>query len=342
VAFSHAAYSISEGDGVAVITVTLSAPSGKSVTVDYATADGTATAWHDYTPISGTLAFASGVTTQTFSVSILDDALDEDDEIVILTLANAVNATLTAPNPATLTIVDDDDPPAASFSQATYSMGEGESTAVITITLSAPSGKMVTVGYATSDGTATAGQDYTPISGTLTFASWVTVQTFSVTILDDALDEDDETVILTLANAVNATLGSPNPAILTLVDDDAGLPSVAFSQAVYTVSMDADAASITVTLNTPSDRLVTVDYIASQEAIVVGNNQLTHSGTLTFTPGVVLQTFVVMLPQDGGKTIQLTLTNPVNATLGTPSNAVLTIEDTRRYIFLPLVLNGYR
>ena len=74
--------------------------------------------------------------------------------------------------------------------------------------------------YATSNGTATAGNDYTATSGTLTFPSGVTRRTFAVTINDDALDESDETVILTLSNATNAIIWGTNPQTLTIVDND--------------------------------------------------------------------------------------------------------------------------
>jgi hypothetical protein len=79
----------------------------------------------------------------------------------------------------------------------------------------------VTVDYATSDGTAnTVENDYTSTSGTLVFSPGQTSQTFDVPILDDSLDEPDETVRLTLSNQTVATLGSPSSATLTIEDND--------------------------------------------------------------------------------------------------------------------------
>lgn len=102
-------YTVDEDAGSATITVELSGPSGRSIAVDYATSNGTATAGSDYTAASGTLDFGAGETSMTFTVDILNDAVAEADETVILTLSNALDATIGTPNPATLTIVDDGD-----------------------------------------------------------------------------------------------------------------------------------------------------------------------------------------------------------------------------------------
>ena len=100
-------------------------------------------------------------------------------------------------------------------------MGEGDGSATITVILSAAAEQTVAVDYAASDGTAQAGQDYTATGGTLSFAPGVTAQTFAVRVIDDWLNEDDETVTLILSNASNAVLGGEhNPATLTIQDDD--------------------------------------------------------------------------------------------------------------------------
>ena len=111
-------------------------------------------------------------------------------------------------------------PPTADFSSATYSVAEGAGTAAVIVTLDAPSGLTVTVDYAASNGTAEAPADYIAISDTLTFLAGDTSETFEMTVVDDELDEEDETVILTLSAASNAVLGSINPATLLILDDD--------------------------------------------------------------------------------------------------------------------------
>jgi hypothetical protein len=114
------------------------------------------------------------------------------------------------------TIEDNDDPPTVGFSSATYGVNEDADIATIAVTLDAPSALTVTVDYATSDGTAMAGEDYAAMSGTLVFTPGVTSQTFNVSIISDEVSEGDETVVLTLSTADNAVIGENNPAVLTI------------------------------------------------------------------------------------------------------------------------------
>jgi hypothetical protein len=228
VRFSAATYSVDEGAGTATITVILSAASDQTVTVDYTTSSGTASAGSDYAVANGTLSFSPGVTSRTFSVVIVDDAVDEPDETVALVLSNPVNAQFGTTYQAALIIVDNDEPappPEVRLSAATYSVDEGAGTATITVVLSGESGRTVSVDYAASDGTAHAGSDYAAAHGTLIFAPGVTSRTFTVNIIDDGADEEDETVALTLSSPANAVLGVPSQAVLAIIDDDTTPPA---------------------------------------------------------------------------------------------------------------------
>ncbi len=111
VAFSAPTYSVNENGGSATITVTLEAASPFTATVNFAASDGTATSGSDYVASSGTLTFTPGVTSRTFTVPIIDDALFEGNETVNLSLSGATGAALGVPNSAVLTIVDNDPPP---------------------------------------------------------------------------------------------------------------------------------------------------------------------------------------------------------------------------------------
>ena len=198
-------------------TVSLSAASGKDITVDYATSNGTATAGSDYTATSGTLTISAGATSGTFNVPVLADTNYEGNETATITLSNASNATI-SDSTATLTITDDDATPSLSIADVTAG-NENAANSTFTVSLSAASGRDITVDYATSNGTATAGSDYTATSGTLTISAGATSGTFNVPVLADSTDENNETATITLSNASNATI-SDSTATLTITDDD--------------------------------------------------------------------------------------------------------------------------
>src|SRR5439155_1383937 len=152
--------------------------------------DGTATSPADYTAGSGTLNFAAGVTSQTITVPIINDALDEADETYTVRSEERRVGT-NAKASGLRTIVDNDATPSLSIDDV--SVNENAGTATFTVSLSAASGEAVSVIYSMSDGTATSPADYTAGSGTLNFAAGVTSQTITVPIINDALDEADET-----------------------------------------------------------------------------------------------------------------------------------------------------
>ena len=190
-----------EGDTLA-FAVTLSRVATGSVTVDYATADGTAAAGQDYTALSGTLTFAAGETEKSVSVATLADRTLDDGETLTLTISNASGATI-GNAAATGTLVDV--PPLPTIGVADASANEGD-TLAFAVTLSEATTVAVTVAYATADGGATAGADYTAASGTLTFAPGDTEKTVAVALLHDALAEGNETLTLSLSNASRATI----------------------------------------------------------------------------------------------------------------------------------------
>jgi hypothetical protein len=328
--FSAANFSVNESAGTVTISVNLNTSTSNTITVDYATSDGSAIAPGDYTTTINTLTFTPGQTTRTFTIPINNDGNAELDEIFSVTLSNPVNATLGTPNPATVTIIDDDIP-SVQFDSGLYSVNENAGPAVITVTLSIPSPLTVTVNYATSNGTATVGSDYTSTGGTLIFPPNQTSINFTVPITDDSLlYELTETVNLTLSSPSNATLGTPNPATLEIVDDD--YAAVQFSSTDYTVAEGSGSATITVTLSAPAPISVTVDYATSNGTAIAGSDYIAASGTLTFAPGDTIGTFTVSIINDAGQenseTLSLDLSNSTNAILGSTNPATLTITDS--------------
>jgi hypothetical protein len=204
---------LAEGDAGttnAVFTVTLSAPSPRDVTLDYTTADVSAVAGADYEPGAGTLTIPAGALTGNIVVPVLGDARDEFDEVFAVNLTAATEATI-LDGEGLGTIVNDDTPPTISIEGTIPPEGDsGTTPAVFTVHLSAPSGKVVEVDFATADGTATAGEDYVAADGTLTFPIGATEATITVNILGDTIYEGSETFFLNLTNPQNATL-APKP-----------------------------------------------------------------------------------------------------------------------------------
>jgi len=189
----------------AVFTVTLSWFIGQPVTVNFATADGTATAGSDYGIVIGTVTFPPGTTTQTLAVPVIGDRIFEPNETFFVNLSGPVNATI-ADGQGMGTILDDD-PPGLSVNDVTVVEG---TTAVFTVTLSPVNPtQTVTVNYTTANGTATAGSDYQMASGTLTFPPGTATQPISVITNMDSLVEGAETYFVNLSVPVNAAIAYP-------------------------------------------------------------------------------------------------------------------------------------
>ena len=209
------------GSTFANFTVSLSAPSANSVTVNYATSNGSASAGSDYTAASGTITFAPGETTKPISVEIFGDTSVEGNETFNVTLTSPTNATI-SDNSGLGTINNDDAAPAVSLSINDVTLSEGNSGSTFanfTVNLSAPSANSVTVNYATSNGSASAGSDYTAASGTLTFAPGETTKPISIQVFGDTSVEGNETFDVVLSGATNASI-SDSSGLGTINNDD--------------------------------------------------------------------------------------------------------------------------
>jgi len=187
--------------------VSLAPASAQTVTVAYASAEGTATAGNDYESVAGTLTFAAGQTTRTITVVVKGDALNEAAETFLVNLSDPSNASI-GKGQGQGTILNDDALPRLTINDTSVVEGNSNTkTAVFTVKLGRASGRTVTVNYATTDGTGTiAGNDYVPASGTLTFAPGETSKTISVAVVGDAVKEGNETFFVDLSAAANATI----------------------------------------------------------------------------------------------------------------------------------------
>ena len=286
-------------------TATLMPTSDEVVTVNYATSDGSASAGTDYTTTTGTLTFAVGVATQTFTVPIIGDVIYEADEIFMVALSNPASGArlLAAGTTATGTITNDEATPTLRITPSNASVSEGGNGTTtetsFTVTMSPASSQPVTVAYATADGTATAADaDYTAASGTLTFAAGETGKTITVQVTGDDDDEDDETFTVRLSNAsgsnagISTTAGTATVAIV-------GLPTLSVADASMPEGDRGNTPlSFTATLMPASDEVVTVNYATSDGSASAGTDYTTTTGTLTFAAGVATQTFTVPIIGD--------------------------------------------
>ncbi len=339
--FSAGSYNVNENAGSANITVKRTGSLQEKVTVFVKSSDDpgdSATVGVDYEAISQTLTFPKDNAEQTFAVQILDDGTSEGTESFKLALSNQSSTAELGPQfEAELIILDDEGEPAVQFSTTTYEAVESSSSVPVTITLFPPSASSVFVEFNTLAGTATNGEDYFDKTQTIRFWPGDENKQVTVALVDDTLDEIDETIHLQLSGVEGASPGVSD-AVLTLLDDD-DPPSVQFSTGAYFAKEGQPAAPLTVTLSAATSLPVAVDY-----TVVELSNGRQIVGNIIFNPGEVVKTIDVSIAGNQANDIlNALLSGAINASLGSPSSANLTILDKDRSDCYALTLNytGY-
>ena len=310
--------SIVEGNSGSVnatFTVTLSAASASTVTVNFATANGTAVSGSDYSAASGTLTFAPGSTRQTVTVPVIGDTLVEPNETFLVNLSNGVNATI-ADGQAVGTITNDD----TTITIGNVSLVEGNSgtkNSVFVVTLSQASATTVTVNFATADGTGKASSDYVATSGTLVFAPGETSKTITVVVNGDVSSESDEDFFVTFSSPSNAALGTAQGQCLLTNDD--------YLLTIDNVSKNegnsgSTAFVYTVTLNSPRyDAVVKVNWATASGTAKAPGDFVSSSGTLSFNPGETVKYVTINVKGEttveNNETFAVRLAKPVNASV---------------------------
>ena len=327
------------GTTSAVFEVALSDISEKTVTVNYATLDGTAIAGSDYVTTNSSIIFAPGVTQQAINIDVIGDATDEENEIFGVVLSSPTNATISNTNGiGTATITDDDAAP--SFSVGDISVAEGDSGTVAlkyTITLSASSGKTVNIYYTTEDGTATgditspASSDYMATSGTLTFAPGDTSKEVTVLVNGDYTSEPNETVLLKLSNGSN-TSNTTAQAIGTILNDDDPELILGGTASISEGTGATKGFSFTVTLTKPSSNNISVDFATEDVTAKAGKDYVATGGSIIFAPGETSKTIDVQIIGDSidenDETFRVTISNPSPSAIRIiNSQATCTITD---------------
>ncbi|MFM6748671.1 MAG: Calx-beta domain-containing protein, partial [Dolichospermum sp.] len=229
-----------------IYTFTRTGATTSALTVNYGiTGTANSTDYTGATPGTGkTITFAAGSSTATLTIDPTADTIVESNETVALTLATGTGYNIGTTTAVTGTITNDDLLPKIILS-SNQSIFEGNTYPLnvnYNVTLSYTSTQTISVQYATANGTAIAGSDYTSTSGTLTFDPGVTSQVINIPILNDSLNEANETFTLNLTTATNATPGAARTATTTITDTLSASVTTTLPSGVENLTLTGTAA----------------------------------------------------------------------------------------------------
>lgn len=325
ISFSIAANaSATEGSPV-IFTVSKSATNltSENVTIG-TTSPGTAVSGTDYTANSQVLTFAPSELSKTFSVSIASDAVYESDETFTVQLSLPSAGATLGTTTRTGTISNNSPGPAFSVNDASAT----ESGIItFTVTKSGLTTLSHDVNYATANGSAVAGSDYTSKSGTLTFAAGDTSKTVTVSTTQDSIDEQSETLQMNLSAETGGATINDAQGIGTIIDDD-GPPSFAINN---TAASEGNLMTFTVTKTGATTFSYSVNYATSSGSAISGTDFTTASGTLNFGTTDMSKTFTVATVEDGtyenNETLTATLSAPTGGSTITDGTGTGTINN---------------
>ncbi len=335
---------VDEAAGTATFTITLDRPSTGTVSVNVATANGTAKAGSDFVGQgSHTLSFLPGEVSQTFTVDLINDGSAEGREYFDLVLSHPVGVTLLAQPHGRASIGANDAAPVSAplITVSDAVAGEGDGMLQFVVTLNAPSNQVVSVSYNNSNQTAANGSDYLATSGTLVFAPGQTSQVVQVAVLDNTTDESSEALTLNLFSAVNGTIVRQT-GWGTIVDNDATTGTPVVQVADQVVDEAAGTVSITLVLDKPSVGITSVNYSTTSGTASAGADFVNQtSRTVSFLPGEVSKTIVVDLVNDAGNEpgeyFNLVLSNPVGVEIPDPRSKVYIAPSDAPTVSSPLI-----
>lgn len=316
ISFNTTSQTVNENVGTIQVQVSLDSASSQSITLPF-TLSGTATSSADYTLNTvSPLVIPAGQITANISITINDDALNEANETVILTMGAPTNAAFGTNTIHTITIQDNDTQPSVQFASVSQSVNESTATVTATINLSAASGQSVQVPF-TLSGTATGGSvDYlATTSSPVTIPAGSTSATISFSIINDTSVESDETIIVSLGAPTNASLGASTTHTITIVDDD-----VYISINDVTVSENAGTATFTISLSKISPLDVQVTWATANGTAIAGTNYTSSSASINIPTGTTTKTISVPIIDtpatcEGTRTFYVNLSSPNNGTI---------------------------
>jgi azurin len=322
------AISVNENGTRATLTVVRTGGTNATATVDFATADGSATNAVDYMGTNGTLSFGPGVASRTITVPIINDSIVDGDNSFVVSLSNPSAAALGAVTNTTVTILDND----STFEFSTNAVSVAETAGAVTLTVVRSGGLIgaATVRYATTNDSATAGSDYTARSGILSFRAAETNKLVTITVANDIANETNEVFNIFLSSpAGEATLGANNPVAVTITDNDSLL---AFDTNAVTVAENAGTATLTVNRTGTLTGTNTIAYTIIPGTAGTSDYTAT-SGVLTFVPNATNATITISITEDSvietNESFTVRLSSPTGGALlsGTNTARITITED---------------
>ncbi|TCM12117.1 Calx-beta domain-containing protein [Novosphingobium sp. PhB165] len=312
--------------GTLVFTVTRSGNTAIAASANYTTANGTALAGSDFAASSGTVSFAAGQTTATISIATIDDSMVESAETMTVTLSNpSANAAITTAT-ATGTINDDDVAPAI-LAIENASTTEG-GTLTFTVRRTGNYTIPASATYTTASGSATAGSDFPPVSGTINLIAYQTAANISIATSDDSEVEPPETMTVTLSNPANYTTIATATATGTINDNDVAPVYLSMGNATVT---EGGNLVFTVTRTGNTAVATTASYTTSGGTATSGSDFTAVSGTVSFAAGQTTATISIPTIDDAlvesSETMTVTLSNPGAYTSISGASGTGTITD---------------
>lgn len=288
---------VSEADGTAVLTVSLSHPVTSTVTIDYATADDSALSPEDYQAQTGTLTFLPDVQSQSITIDLINSALIELDERFLVNLSNIQAGSadvVIGDHQGEVTIQDNEQ---AQLIVSDLTVNEADGTAEVVVTLDQPVSFEVRVNYSLADGKAKNSLDYQSQSGTLIFAPGEQSKTITVALIDNDKVEEIEDFHVNLSGLniqSDVVIIGRSQADVSIVDDD----QAQFSITDITVDEAAGVARLYIYLTDTVYANISVDYSTVDQSAVSDSDYLAKSGRLTFTQGQTAKSLTITITND--------------------------------------------
>lgn len=327
--FEAPVYTVGEWQNTVTCVLRRVGGTGGSVTVRFATEDGTATSGQDYAGQTNLIVFADGEAVKSVTLTIYDDTLVEETETVRLTLSDPGAGTLWAE--AILNLLSEDT--SIGFQVADFVVNENVAggQAVIRVVRTGGTDGVVKVDYGTEGGSALPASDYLPVAGQLIFQPGQSVKYFLVPILNDNLVEGNETVGLVLSNVTAPGVLGRDRATLTIVDDDSNPGVVTLTASDYVVDESVGSLAVTVVRTNGSTGPVSVTLATANGTATNGVDYLGLTNVLTFQDGVTSRIVSIAILSntvpDGDRSFTVRLFDPAGITQLGLTGASVTIQD---------------